>query len=201
MAYVIACGDEGVQINQGTRLGVVGAGFRLEGFSEVVKLFKTLFDSDLVIAASAENDWLKEKLSLSNWEQVDASSQQHIEAVADIEGLLYAGFLPFTDPKVLKGEIKGHMVRPHNVHIANKICFTLGGGEQVYNLGQYVISADWVASAPEELVKKFIGEQITFYTKLSGGKPLTTVAETAGVLGEITAQKNAAVLSKLGFIS
>jgi len=37
MPYVITCGDEGVQINQGTRLGIVGAGFRVPHFSKIVK--------------------------------------------------------------------------------------------------------------------------------------------------------------------
>ena len=48
MAYVITCGDEGVQINEGTRLGVVGSGFNLDGFSKVVKLLKKQFGKDLL---------------------------------------------------------------------------------------------------------------------------------------------------------
>lgn len=202
MIYVIACGDEGVQLNEGVRLGVVGAGFRLPQFSELLKALKETFPAEeFRIVSSEENDWIKEKLSLSTWEQVTASSQQHIEALADKEGLLYGGFLPFSDPKVLKNGVKGHMVRPHKVHIANKVCFTLGGGEQKYNLGQFVISADWVSAAPEKLVQDILSEQIAFYTKISGGKPLLTVVETAGTLGEATAQKNEAVLRKLGFLS
>lgn len=199
MTYVIACGDEGVQINEGTRIAVAGSGFRLEGFSDVVSILKKLFGSDLIIASNEENEWIKQKLDLQNWEQVNASSQQHIEALADLEGLTYAGYLPFSDPKVLTGGIKGHMVRPHAIHIANKISFTLGGGEQKYNLGSYVISADWVAAAPEELVKQVIGAQVEFYNKLAG-KELPFVSEEAGSLGEEVATKNKAVLQKLGFI-
>lgn len=200
MVYVITCGDEGVQINEGTRIGVVGAGFQLEGFSEVVIALKKTLGEDIRIAASEENDWLKEKLNLSNWEQVNASSQQHIEVVADKESLLYSGYLPFTDPRQLKHEVKGHMVRPHGIHIANKICFTVGGGEQTYNLGHYLISADWVAQADAKLVKKVLDEQIAFYTMLSGGKELPVVVEEAGHLGEEVAAKNKKVLEKLGFI-
>lgn len=200
MSYVIACGDEGVQINEGTRLAVVGSGFRLEELSEVIKIFKKLFGEKLYIVSSEENDWVKQKLDLSTWEQVTASSQQHIEALADREGLTYAGFLPFSDPKQLVAGVKGHMVRPHGIHIANKVCFTLGGGEQKYNLGQYVISADWVSEAPEALVKSFIGQQLDFYQKLAGSNKLTPVVELGGTLGEDVALKNKAVLEKLSFI-
>jgi len=86
MPYVITCGDEGVQVNEGTRLGFAGSGFRLEGFDKVVKALKSLLGDDIRIASSAECDWIKHNLELSNWEQVTASTQQHIEALADREG-------------------------------------------------------------------------------------------------------------------
>jgi hypothetical protein len=200
MSYVITCGDEGVQINEGTRLAVVGSGFRVEGFSEVTKIIKKLFGPEVFIASSEENDWVKKQLDLSNWEQVNASSQQHIEALADREGLSYAGFLPFSDPKQLAEGVKGHMVRPHAIHIANKISFTVGGGEQKYNLGNYLISADWVAQAPEELVKSFLTTQVEFYQTLAGKTPLIILVEEGGSLGEEVAAQNKAVLQKLGFI-
>lgn len=202
MIYVLACGDEGVQLNEGTRLGIVGAGFRLELFPQVLAALKTTFpeENDFRIVSNEENEWIKEKLALSTWEQVTASSQQHIEALADREGLLYAGFLPFSDPKVLKHGVKGHMVRPHKIHIANKICFTVGGGEQKYNLGRFVVSADWVAVAPEEVVKSVISEQIAFYQKLVGDTKLTFVVEETGALGAEKAAENKKVLEKLGFI-
>lgn len=200
MIYVIACGDEGVQLNEGIRLGVVGAGFRLTHFSELLTELKKTFSDELRIVSNEENEWVKEKLALSTWEQVTASSQQHIEALADKEGLLYSGFLPFSDPKVLKHGVKGHMVRPHGVHIANKICFTVGGGEQKYNLGRFVISADWVALAPEQLVQSIISEQVAFYQKLVGETKLTFVCEEAGELGAEKAAANKKTLEKLGFI-
>lgn len=200
MSYVITCGDEGVQINEGTRLAIVGSGFRLEGFSEVIAILKKLFGEELTIAANEENAWVKEKLDLQNWEQVNASSQQHIEALADLEGVTYAGYLPFSDPKELVTGVKGHMVRPHGIHIANKISFTLGGGEQKYNLGNYVISAEWVAQAPEELVKAVIGAQVAFYQKLAGKTELKMFSEEGGILGEEVALQNKAVLQKLGFL-
>ena len=89
------------------------------------------------------------------------------------------------------------MVRPKKVHVANKICFTLGGGEQTYNLGCYQISADWVGSAPKKIVEQVILPQLEFYKKLSGIK-LPLVYELAGVLGEKVAQKNLKALEKIG---
>ena len=199
MPYVITCGDEGVQVNEGTRLGFAGAGFRLEGFGEVITALKSLLGKDLRIAASEECDWMKSNLELSNWEQVTASSQQHIEALADREKLLYSGFIQFTDPKQLEHDIKAHMVRPKGVHIANKICFTLGGGEQTYNLGCFLISADWVHAVDFEVSKKIIEAQVEFYKKLSKRDDLKFVFETKGDLGEEIAAANAAVLQKMGF--
>lgn len=199
MSYVIACGDEGVQVNEGTRLGFVGAGFRLDGFSDVVPVLKKLFGKDLRIAASEECDWMRKKLSLDTWEQVTASSQQHIEAIADREKLLYAGFIPFADPKKLEHDIKAHMVRPREVHIANKLCFTLGGGEQTYNLGCYLISADWVHAVDQSVAEKVITQQVEFYKQLAKRDDFQILFEYEGELGEEIAYKNAAILNKLGF--
>ena len=196
--YVITCGDEGVQINEGRRLSFVGAGFQLKGFSEAVKILKKILDRDLRVASSQENDWIKAKLDLQNWQQVNAMMQQHIAALADKDGLLYAGYLPFTDPRKLEHDIKGHMVRPHNVHIANKICFTLGGGEQIYNLGHFQISADWVAQAPKALVKEIIMPQIEFYKVLGKRGDLPFVFSEKGELGEETAAKNRKMLESIG---
>ena len=97
-------------------------------------------------AASEENAWLKENLELNDWDETNASAQQHVAALADRLNFEYVGILPFSDPKELKSGVRGHMVRPHNMHLANQVCFTIAGGEEVYNLGQYVISADWLAA-------------------------------------------------------
>ena len=197
MTYVIACGDEGVQLNDGVRLGVLGSGFQLEGFSQVVAGLKKVLGSELRIVASEENDWLKQQLDLMNWEQVNASAQQQLQALADKEELLYAGFLPFTDPQQLEHGVRGHMVRPHGIHIANKICFTLAGGEQKFNLGCYVISAEWVSEVEPKVAKAFLQAQIDFYTKLSGGSKLAFVFEEGGELGPEVAAKNKAALENL----
>ncbi len=196
MPYVITCGDEGVQINEGTRIAVVGAGIKLDGFSHIVKGLKKVLGEDLRIVASAENDWTKQVLELNTFEQADASMQQYAEAEADKEGLLYSGFLPFADPLELEHDIKGHMVRPKGIHIANKICFTLAGGEQVYNLGQYLISADWVSEVDYKTADKLIKTQVEFYEKLAGEK-LEYIFEEEGPLGEVIAEKNKKLVQKV----
>jgi hypothetical protein len=202
---LIACGDEGVQINEGCRFAFVGAGFRLEGFREALAALKKVLkkypsdDKQLRIVANQENAWIKEKLELNDWDEANSTMQQKIEALADQEKLLYAGELPFADPAELEHGVKGHMVRPRGIHIANKICFTLAGGEEVYNLGQYLISADWLVEADLETAKKVIATQVEFYQKLSGNNALTFIAQEAGPLGEEIAAANKAVLEKLGY--
>lgn len=196
--FVITCADEGVQINEGIRLGFAGSGLQLDGFSEAVKILKKLLNNDLRHAASAECDWIKQKLDLQEWEEVDAMAQQKVQALADQEKLLYTGFLPFADPQELNHGIKGHMVRPKGVHLANKICFTLGGGEQVYNLGQYLISADWVSEAKKDVVEACITSQVEFFKGIRKGD-LKFVYQVGGPLGEEAALKNKAILDELGY--
>jgi len=202
--FVITCGDEGVQVNEGVRLSFIGAGLKLEGFSKVVGILKDLLGSKIRIASNQENDWVKDRFEMDDWEQTNATMQQHVEALADKEGLMYAGYLPFSDPRKLKYDVKGHMVRPAHVHVANKICFTLGGGEQIYNLGCYQISAEWVHKVPKKLAEEMIMTQVEFYKKVAstgsfapkGG--LKFVYETDGVLGEKIALKNKKILEKMG---
>lgn len=198
MAYVITCGDEGIQINIGTRLGILGSGFELTGFPQVVKVLKKLFGKDLRITANEENEWIKERLGLANWERTNDSMQQQIKALADEQKLLYAGLIPFTDPRQLKHEIKGHMVRPKTIHIANKICFTLSGGEQTYHLGHYLICAEWVSAVSKKVAKEFLTTQVEFYQK-QAKMELPFVFEMDGELGEEVATTNKQVLEDLGF--
>lgn len=197
MPWVVTCGDEGVQINVGRRLGVVGAGVGLEGVEKVFAALKKVLKSDLKIAASAENDWVKQTLRLDDFEQADATIQQQAQVLADANKLGYAGFLPFADPRQLKEGIKGHMVRPKKVHVANKICFTLAGGEQTYNLGCYLISAEWLYLLDKKMAKAIIQTQVEFYTKLSKQKNLEYVFEKEGKLGGSFAVKNERILKSL----
>lgn len=200
MSFVITCGDEGVQLNEGTRLGFVGAGCKLDGFAEAVALLQPLFAEQLVLAPSEENDWIREKLALSTWEQTNAMAQQKIEALADQNKLLYAGMIPFADPQELAHGVRAHMVRPHGIHIANKIKFTVGGGEQTYNLGCYMISADWIAEADDALITKVLDPQIAFYKKLAKKDTIKMEVEADGVLGPEKAAANQAKLTQLGYL-
>ncbi len=202
---VIACGDEGVQINVGRRLAFLGAGLKLAGFDQVLaalrqmlELYPDMSDRQLRLVASEENAYVKEILNLNDFDEANASMQQHLQFLADKENLLYAGILPFADPLELESGIKGHMVRPRNIHIANKICFTLAGGETTYNLGQYLISADWFAFANQELIKSIIDTQVKFYEKLAK-RPLKFVIEDKGDLPSEIVEKNRAILLSLGY--
>ena len=64
MAYVNTCGDEGIQINEGTRLGILGAGFEMAGFPQVIKVLKKLLSENIRIVANAENEWIKDRTGL-----------------------------------------------------------------------------------------------------------------------------------------
>jgi hypothetical protein len=203
--FVIACGDEGVQINFGRRLAFLGSGLKLTGFSQVLvavrhilDLYPAVSDHRLRLVANEENTYIKEVLNLNDFDEANASMQQHLEALADKENLLYAGILPFADPLELKYGIKGHMVRPRNIHIANKICFTLAGGETTYNLGQYLISADWLAFAELALIKSVLDTQVQFYEKLAK-RPLQFVMEEQGNLPSEIVVKNKNILLSLGY--
>lgn len=204
MPWVIACGDEGVQINFGRRLAFLGAGLKLEDFDKVLVAVRKMMDKcdvtdrQLRLVANEENAYVKETFELNDFDEANASMQQHLQALADKEKLLYVGILPFADPLELEHEIKGHMVRPRNIHIANKICFTLAGGETTYNLGQYLISADWLAFADENLAKKTLATQVSFYEKLAK-KPLKLVIEEEGNLPVEIVEKNKTILNRLGY--
>lgn len=197
--FVIACGDEGVQLNEGVRLGVVGSGIRFEHAPKIIAALKKTFPLEqLRVVASQENDWIRAQFDLATFEQADATMQQQAEVLADKEELLYGGFLPFADPKNLQHGVRGHMVRPRKIHIANAICFTVGGGEQVYNLGRYMISADWLHAADFSVAKAAIEEQVAFYTKLGTGELKIVIIEE-GQLDDAVKAKNKATLKKLGY--
>lgn len=197
LPLVLTCADEGVQVNIGRRLGFIGAGLELSRFDEIVQLIKKLYGLPLAIVSNEENDWVKKKLGLKDWQQVNASMQQQIEALADQLDLQYAGYLPFADPKQLKHGVKGHMVRPHKVHVAIRICFTCGGGEQTYNLGNFVLSADWVHLADKSLVKEVMIEQINFLKLLMNSDELEYIYELEGDLGTEIAQRNMEIIQSI----
>jgi hypothetical protein len=209
---VIADGDEGVQLNHGRRFAFLGSGFRLVHFSQVIEVLqKTIADNfpkqqsdkKLKIAASEENAWFKKELNLNDWDETNASAQQHLAALADQLKLEYVGILPFADPKELGAEVKGHMVRPHNMHLANQVCFTVGGGEEVYNLGQYLISADWLADFTHNgkknmsQAKELLQTQLDFYQSLAGESKLQVNISKQGPFSEELSKKNQQILDRI----
>jgi hypothetical protein len=199
MPFILTCGDEGVQINQGTRLAIAGAGLDLPGNDQIVAALQKLLGEKLHLAASAENDWTKQHFQLDTYEQADATMQQQLAAAADRWGVEYVGFIPFADPEELVPGIKAHMVRPQGIHIANKICFTLAGGEQTYNLGQFLISAEWVHAVDKETARTAIAAQVEYYRSLAGGQDLSFITQSEGVLGSDIADKNLKLLQEFGF--
>lgn len=209
---VVADGDEGVQLNHGRRFAFLGSGFRLPHFPEVIKSLQAVIndnfpkeqkDKKLKFTASEENAWLKEKLELNDWDETNASAQQHLAALADQLKFEYVGILPFADPKELKSAVKGHMVRPHNMHLANQVCFTIAGGEEVYNLGQYLISADWLAeftnNAKKNLAeaKELLEIQVNFYQSLAGDTQLKVLVEEQGPFESKLVEKNRQILDQI----
>lgn len=200
MIYVISCGEEGVQLNEGTRLGIVGSGVSLKGADTVISYLKQMFDT-VYIAASEENAWIRAAFQLNTWEQANATYQQQAAVIADRNQVGYAGIFEFSDPKALSSEIKGHMVRPQKIHIANSISLTIGGGEQTYHLGHFVISADWVHLSDPTFVKEFLTEQIEHYKSLVNMKDIKITIEEAGTLDPEIIQKNKDILAKAGFSS
>lgn len=212
MPLVIVDGDEGVQLNHGRRFAFLGSGFRLPHFTSIVKaLQKTIndhlpkeqSDKKLKIAASEENAWFKQQLDLNDWDETNASIQQHLSALADQLKMEYVGILPFADPKELAGEVKGHMVRPHNMHLANQVCFTVAGGEEIYNLGQYLISADWLLEFTNNgkknmsEAKECLLAQINFYQSLSKDFALKILIEDKGPFPKQVIKANQQLLEKI----
>lgn len=206
MPWVIACGDEGVQINFGRRLAFLGAGLKMANFEQILAAVRQMLDqlpnspSDhrLRLVANEENAFVKAAFELNDFDEANASMQQHLQVLADQNDLLYAGLLPFADPLELAHDIKGHMVRPRNIHIANKICFSIAGGETTYNLGQYLISADWLAFADLDLARQTLAAQVEFYQTLAK-RPLSFVLEEAGDLPAAIVAENKKMLQSLGY--
>jgi hypothetical protein len=204
--FVVTCGDEGVQINHGRRFAFVGAGLKLAGFEQALLGLRQVLEQEgfvaqakqMAVAANEENTYVKQVLELNDFEEADASMQQHLQVLAKKHDLRYAGILPFADPLELAAEVKGHMVRPKGIHIANKICFTLAGGEQTYNLGQYLISADWLSAVDATVAKELLAVQVAFYESLAGRK-LKIVHETEGIFQEATVAANLKILQELGY--
>ena len=194
MPLVITSGDEGVQLNAGTRLGFAGSGYELTGFAEAVTALQKVFGKRKIFLASVqEDDWMAEKLSSRN----PNLYQETLEKLAKTQRLPYAGQLDYGDPRDLKTpDVRGHIVRPQKVHVADQIILTVGGGEQKFNLRKVVICADYVSLLPWETAKMIIMEQIKFYQQQMKKAPKFFI-ETDGDLSDEIKEKNKAVVKKI----
>jgi cell division inhibitor SulA len=89
------------------------------------------------------------------------------------------------------------------MHLANQVCFTIAGGEEVYNLGQYLISADWLAdftnNGKKKLLeaKELLQTQVDFYQSLAGDNKLKVLIEKQGPFEQKLVEKNQEILDKI----
>jgi hypothetical protein len=193
-SLVLASCDEGLQLNEGIRLGFVGAGLGVDNFKEILEALKKCLGDDLSIASSQDDDFHIKRVPNVKKQQIFI--KEKFDFFAKKNGLTYVGHLDFKEPQVLKNGIKGHMVRPVGIHVAQNICFTLGGGEQVYNLANFVFSSEWVSLVDYELASKVMKEQIEFVKKLAFGK-LNFAFQEEGSLDDELIQKNKEIMEKI----
>jgi len=191
-SWVIASSDEGLQLNEGRRLGFVGAGYDLPYMKQVLAVLEYDLGTRPLLVSAQEDDWLAAKLESKNQAIYDEKLQDFAAGL----GLEYAGQLDFGDPKDLSGGVRGHLVRPPKIHVAEQICLTVGGGEETYSLEQFVISADFAHGLDAELVTALIGSQIDFCQQLLG-HPLKVVVSDKGPLSAALKTANKAKIASL----
>jgi hypothetical protein len=184
--FVIASSDEGLQINYGRRLGFAGSGYNLPHFALAAAALCTIFSPSPVLTSMQEDDWLASQLKTKN----PNLYQETLQQFAKQHQLTYIGQFDYGDPRALDDNLtRGHIVRPQKIHVADQICFTLSGGEQVYNLRQLVISADYLHALTPAQAKAIIVPQVTFYQQLLS-RPLKFTFSTTGPLSPSLVAKN-----------
>lgn len=203
--YVIASIDEGIQLNAGIRLGFVGSGIGLEGVDQALAAWKTLAQKvglefgDLYLLSSQEDEWQNEIVKSRNINIVTTKMKKWAKSL----GTVYAGQLEFGDPreyipakKDFLG-VRGHLVRPPKIHVATDITLTCAGGEEKFDLRNYVISADWLAGMKDqELAQKILRTEIDYCQKIAGRK-LPLQYDLEGAFGQDIAQQNQALAQKM----
>lgn len=190
---VIAPADEGLQLNHGIRFGFVGSGYDLPYFTQAIAILTKQFDQPLSLVSMQENDYLAAVLETKN----PNLYQESLTKFAKKHKLRYAGQIDYGDPRDLDdGITRGHIVRPQKIHVADQICFTLGGGEQTYSMRQVVISADYLGGLKFKEAVAMIKPQVDFYRQLLA-RPLKLTRSTDGDLSAAMKQKNAAMLDRV----
>ena len=89
------------------------------------------------------------------------------------------------------------------MHLANQVCFTVAGGEEIYNLGQYLISADWLLEFTNNgkknmsEAKECLLAQLNFYQSLSKDFALKILIEDKGPFPKQVIKANQQLLEKI----
>lgn len=192
---VLASCDEGLQLNEGFRLGFVGAGLGVDNFDQVLKALKKVLQVEKLNIVSSQDDDFHIK-RVPNIKKQHVFIKDKFDFFAGKYNLDYVGHLDFKEPQNLKNGVKGHMVRPVGIHVAQNICFTLGGGERTYDLGNFVFSAEWVSLVDYDLAKEVMIKQIEFVKKLAFGK-LNFIFQQEGDLSEDLVEKNKKIMEKI----
>lgn len=190
---VIASSDEGLQLNFGVRFGFTGSGYGLPHFATAIKALAKKLPQPLVLASLQEDDWLAAQLQSKN----PNLYQETLANFAKKHALSYVGQFDYGDPRDLSDNLtRGHIVRPQKIHVADQICFTLGGGEQTFNLRQLIISADYLFALTPQQGLEILQPQIDFYRHLLGNK-LKFTSETGGILAEKLVAQNQQKLTQI----
>ncbi|MCL2110310.1 hypothetical protein FWH30_01895 [Microgenomates group bacterium] len=167
---VIASSDEGLQLNDGVRLGFVGAGLGIAELDEIIEVLQEQMeksgDGELVIVSSQEDDIQDDLLQTRNIGMV----AEKMTAFASKFKIGYAGHIDFGDPRNINLGVRGHLVRPPRLHVADSVCFTLAGGEHNFSLRHFVLSADWVFALGRKKATKILTAEVAALEKLSGKK-------------------------------
>ncbi|MBQ6449864.1 hypothetical protein IJJ08_03090 [bacterium] len=178
---VITSGDEGLQLNSGCRLGFVGSGFQLSHFESALKVLRQLFASSLCLASAQEDDWLERQLQSRN----QSFFAEKLTAFAQQQGLAYVGQFDYGDPKDLEAGVRGHLVRPPKIHVAEGITLTIGGGEQTYSLERCVICADFAHGLDLPVLRELMISQIDFYREIVGAHLPVSVSDEGNLSPEL----------------
>ncbi|MBQ6438084.1 hypothetical protein IJJ12_01720 [bacterium] len=190
---VITTGDEGVQLNAGRRFALAGAGVGLAHAEEAMDIIERESGQTVTLVSGEQDDFLAAQLANPNQHEYEAVTRTW----AQERGRAYAGQLLFGDPRELSAGVRGHLVRPAGVHVAEQIVLTIGGGESQFSLRSVVISADFASALAKDKLAEIIGTQINFYRQLLGQELSVVIDDQGGWPAAIVAANRAAVQSIL----
>ena len=203
--YVIASIDEGIQLNAGIRLGFIGGGLGLEGATQALEAWKKVVQkaqldtSKLYLLSSQEDEWQDEAIKSRNINIISTKMKKWAKEI----GAIYAGQLEFGDPREYisaKKEflgVRGHLVRPPKIHVATGITLTCGGGEENFDLRNYVISADWLLGMSDKKLATKILQTEVEYCRNIAKRELPLQYDLEGAFGQKIAEQNHKLAQKI----